>query len=157
MQIRRLGEDDASVATEVIEKMKSHGTTDLTPATMRRFLSGDDRYLIAALDSHNAPVGFLLAYELARVDREQPMMLLYEIEVSEPWRRKGVATAMVNLLKGFCADHNVYKMWAETGISNVAARNLYVGTGAVVTTDEDCLSFTYFTYRLDSTPPPRTS
>jgi aminoglycoside 3-N-acetyltransferase I len=143
MQIRRLGAEDASVATRVIETMKTHGTDDPTQTTVSRFLSSDERYLIAALDDHNLPIGFLLAYELVRAERAQPMMLLYEIEVSEPWRRKGIATAMVTLLKGLCADRNVYKMWVETSKSNVAARNLYLGTGAALTTSDDCLSFTY--------------
>lgn len=50
---------------------------------------------------------------------------------------------MVTLLKGICADRKVYKMWVETRKLNVAERNLYLGTGAVLTNGEGCLSFTY--------------
>jgi len=143
MQIRRLGTEDASIATTVIETMKPHGASDMTQTSVSRFLGSDDRYQGTALDDHDLPVGFLLAYELVRAERASPMMLLYEIEISEPWRRKGVATTMVNLLKGLCADRDVCKMWVETTKSNIAARDLYLSTGADLTNDEGCLSFTY--------------
>jgi GNAT superfamily N-acetyltransferase len=81
--------------------MKPHGASDMTQTSVSRFLGSDDRYQGTALDDHDLPVGFLLAYELVRAERASPMMLLYEIEVSEPWRRKGVATAMVNLLRDY--------------------------------------------------------
>ena len=71
------------------------------------------------------------------------MMLLYEIEVAVPYQRQGIGTAMLNLLKVFCHQRNAYKMWVQTGKSNVAARNLYRATGATLVEDDDCLTFTY--------------
>ena len=142
MQIQRLRTGDAAVATKVIEALRTRGPTDLTSDYMSRFLDSDDHYLIAALDD-DVPVGFALAYELARVDQARPMMLLYEIEVSESHHRQGIGTAMVDLLKGFCRERNVYKMWVATDRSNTAAQELYRSTGGTVPTDSDCLSFTY--------------
>ena len=50
---------------------------------------------------------------------------------------------MINLLKGFCQERNIYKMWVLTNESNVAARNLYSATGGRLGTDNDNLMFTY--------------
>ena len=74
------------------------------------------------------------------------MMLLYDIEVLESYRRQGVGAAMVNLLKGLCREHNVYKMWVLTTKSNKAARSLYTSTGGTPATDDDVT----FVYDLDA-------
>ena len=63
--------------------MKTHSATDLTQATVTRFLGSYEHHLSAVLDDHDLPVGFLLAYELMRAEITQPMMLLYETDVSE--------------------------------------------------------------------------
>ena len=142
MQVKRLAVEDTAIAITVIKLLKLHNPTGLTVDMMTEFLGSTERYLITALDDAS-PVGFLLAYELARVDRIRPMMLLYEVEVAESHQRQGVGTAMVNLLKEFCQHRNVYKIWVQTSKSNVAAKNLYEATGATLLEGGDCLTFTY--------------
>ena len=143
MQIRRLEVEDVSIAIQVIETLKTQGSTDLSSRTMSRFLDSDAHYLIAAFDDNKVPIGFALSYELVRVDQVRPMMLLYEIEVSEQYQRQGIGTAMLNLLKEFCYQRNVYKMWVPTSQANIAAKHLYEATGATIREDGDCFIFTY--------------
>ena len=89
------------------------------------------------------PVGFLLAYLLDRADRDQQMMLLYEIGVTESHRRRGIGTQMITQLKGLCWAQNVMKMWVPTGRSNLAATRLYASTGAIPLPDGDEVTYAY--------------
>ena len=86
--------------------------------------------MIVAFDD-GVPVGYLLAYLLDRVDRDQHMMFFYEIGVAESQRRQGVGKRPIGELKSICREADVMKMWVPTGRSNVAATRLYTSTGAV--------------------------
>jgi ribosomal protein S18 acetylase RimI-like enzyme len=130
MVIERLRPDDSRTAFEAIRKLKgADETSGLTAESTRRFLSQPRNVLIVA-SSDDEPVGFLLAYRLDRMDGERPMVCLYEIEVSEPFRRRGVGRAMIESLKGVCGEVNATKAWAITQRSNEAALALYRSTGA---------------------------
>ena len=89
------------------------------------------------------PVGFALAYELNRLDRPQPMMLLYEISVAENRRRQGVAKAMINFLKTMCREKSVMKMWTLTNESNQAAVRTYQSTGGKFVPEDDMAMCVY--------------
>lgn len=85
--------------------------------------------IVACADG--VPVGYLLAYLLDRVDRDQQMMFFYEIGVAESHRRRGVGKRLIGEVKSICREADVMKMWVPTGRSNVAATRLYASTGAV--------------------------
>lgn len=89
------------------------------------------------------PLGYLVAYLLDRVDRDQRMMLFYEISVAESHHRRGVGTAMIKRLQAFCRQENVMKMWVHTNKSNVAAVRLYQSTGGEADHSGDEISFLY--------------
>jgi len=95
----------------------------------RRFLSLPDNVLILA-EEGGVPQGFLLAYALDRVDRDQKMVCLYEIEVAGRFRRRGIGAAIVEALKDLCRERGVMKIWVVASRSNEAAVRLYEGRGA---------------------------
>jgi aminoglycoside 3-N-acetyltransferase I len=143
MEVRRLGAEDSALAFEALRLLKvSDGYPTPAPQRLERFLSQPDNVLIIAT-MDKAPVGFLLAYLLDRADREQQMMLLYEIGVAESHRRRGIGTQMITRLKGICSAANVMKMWVPTGRSNVAATRLFVSTGATAVPSGDEVTYTY--------------
>ena len=107
---------------------------DLTTLYLLRFLSRPENVWIVAVDD-GVPVGYLLAYLLDRVDRDQQMMFFYEIGVAESHRRRGVGKRLIGELKSICREADVMKMWVPTGRSNVAATRLYTSTGAVPATE----------------------
>ena len=83
MQARRLRPEDAELAIEAIRAIKQPAPyASFTAEYLRRFLGRPQNVLIVA-SSKGEPAGFLLAYLLDRVDRDQPMVCLYEIDVSE--------------------------------------------------------------------------
>jgi len=84
MKIRRLAPDDLKIGVAAIQDIKRAKTTTRAVA---RFLKRPDQYFIVAIED-DQPIGFALAYELQRIDRSQPMLFLYEIEVVESHQRQ---------------------------------------------------------------------
>lgn len=125
MDIKRLLTEDAIIACEISALFKSrHAGQEY----MQKFLSHESNYFIAAFEKEK-PVGFILGYRLERVDTLRPMMFLYEIEVIEPYRKKGIAKALVNELHKICKEHHYLKMFVVTNESNLPAMALYQSTG----------------------------
>ena len=148
VEVRRLKPKDAELAQRAINALKPALERDhknVTGDYMRAFLKEDKNILILAWEDHS-PVGFALAYVLDRVDRNQTMMLFYEIVVSDNYRGQGLGTRMVNELKRIGRDLNVMKIWVLTNKSNTAAVGLYESTGARQAGDDDVL----FVYGADS-------
>lgn len=147
MIVKRLYAEDAEFAKTIIQKLKVETPAELrvnlSTDYLREFLSCERNYVLAALIDEQ-PVGFILAYRLMRVDRDQDMMLFYEIVVDEKCRNQGVGTLLINELKRICRDEKILKMWVLTNRSNPAAMALYRQTGGIEDTNGDGVTFTYF-------------
>lgn len=95
IQAKRLGPEDAELAFEAIGAIKDpESHAGFSAAYLRRFLSRSENVLIVAWNE-GGPAGFLLAYVLDRVDRDQQLVCLYESCASEFHRRGGVGRALV--------------------------------------------------------------
>lgn len=130
MTVRRLRPEDLQLACDAVRTLKQHGAgSNFDATTARQFLSKPENVLIVSSNA-GSPVGFLLAYLLDRVDGSQPMACLYEIDVSQSFRRCGVGRAMIEVLKELCGVAHVMKMWTVTHRSNEAAVELFKSTGA---------------------------
>ena len=131
MVIRRLTEQDAEVGVQAIRLLKSIDGYPIPSASyLSNFLSRLNNVFIVAVDGES-PVGYVVAYLLDRIDRDQRMALLYDIGVAEPLRGRGVGTGLVTELKRICSEEGAMKMWVHTSRSNVAATRLYETTGGV--------------------------
>jgi ribosomal protein S18 acetylase RimI-like enzyme len=145
LSVRRLHEDDAALAHRAISVLKTTRTkprASVSAGHLRTFLSRRQNIVIVAEDD-GAPLGFMLAYLLDRADRDQTMMLFYEVGVAESHRRRGIGTKMVELLKQLCVGERVFKMWVHTNRSNAAAMALYRSTGGAPDGTGDEISFRY--------------
>ncbi|HKQ08238.1 MAG TPA: GNAT family N-acetyltransferase [Blastocatellia bacterium] len=145
MEVRRLGSGDESLAYDTIVALKitdSRLRRNLTADYLRHFLTRPENYLILATEG-GEPIGYLVAYQLDRVDRDQAMMFFYEISVAETQRRRGAGAAMINLLKRYCQQQGVMKMWVHTNRSNSAAMRLYETTGGEAEASGDEVTFLY--------------
>jgi aminoglycoside 3-N-acetyltransferase I len=103
-------------------------------------LARDDFHVVVALDT-NELVGGLTAYELKMFKRETTEMFLYEIEVAEAYRQKGIGKALIEYLKQICERRGIVEMFVGTESDNRAARKLYAATGGKA--DEDSVWFNY--------------
>ena len=143
MDIKRLQSEEAQLAFEAIQSIKeSNDGLTLSISYLERFLIKSDNVLIVASEE-SRPVGFLVAYLLDRVDRNQQMVCLYEIEVIESFRQRGVGTKMIDCLKELCGRIDAMKAWAITNRSNSAAMKLYKQSGAALDGSGDEVVFVY--------------
>lgn len=85
--IRRLESKDAAIGVELVE---SFAAKNVSAEYLRKFLSNPANYLIVA-EAENKPAGFLLALRLERLKDESFKLFIYEIDVDEQFRRKGIA------------------------------------------------------------------
>lgn len=143
VESRRLAPRDAQVAFETIRDLKRPKRRPAFNAdSMRKFLSRPENILIVGTDG-DAVLGFLLGYFMDRVDRDQRMVCLYEIEVAESHRRLGIGSHMIRALTEICAGERVAKVWTVTHRSNQPAVSFYSNTGAEADIEGDTLTFVY--------------
>jgi len=110
---------------------------------MTAFLENPLNHLLVAVDGSET-VGYIIAYELQRPDREQSMIHLYDITVAKKHRQKGIGTALIEQLKSICSTKPMMKMFVGTNRSNEPAVGLYQKTGAVPSDDTDAVGLTWF-------------
>lgn len=141
--VRRLEVNDARAAIELLQRFKPSVGFDLT--AMQGFLSKSGNILLeCTLDGE--PAGFALGYVLQRSDGRPPMLFLYEIEVLESHRRRGLARTMIEKLKAG-ADG---KFFVVTQRSNRAAIGLYTAAGGRQLHPDDVL----FAFDTEASDPP---
>ena len=113
-----------------------------TNTAMETFLSNPLNYLLVAVDG-SKPVGYLIAYEHQRPDREQSMMFLYDITILSSYRKMGIGTELIEKLKLICSTKPMMKLFVPTNRSNKPAVGLYQKTGAVLSSDTDEVFLTW--------------
>ncbi len=105
---------------------------------MRGLLSSDYFIALAALENGEV-VGGLTAYELKKFEQECSEIYIYDLAVSESYRRRGIATTLINELKGIAIARKAYVIFvqADTGVEDEPAISLYTKLGK----REDVLHF----------------
>ncbi|UCE26059.1 MAG: GNAT family N-acetyltransferase [Candidatus Coatesbacteria bacterium] len=129
-EIKRLRSGDEGLAREIVGNFYPDGTLN------EGFLSDGRNYLLAAYVNGEL-AGFLYAYELPRLDRPEPMMFLYSIDVLPEYREKGVGKKLIEELKFICVERGFMKMYVITGEENEAAMRLYESAGGRRCADDD--------------------
>jgi ribosomal protein S18 acetylase RimI-like enzyme len=133
-EIRRLSREDGHFMQQIVEKFKSEN------ATIQRindFLKNDLDYVIACIEGCNV-VGFLLAYELQRFDKNN-MMYVHEVDVLSEYRRRGIGRRMIEEITRICDERGLCKMFLITNKSNMPACSLYESTGGKIIDDDSIL------------------
>lgn len=86
VEIRRLGLGDEDVVRRLATR---------EPQTA---LLADERTIFLAALSGGEPVGFAFGYELPRRHGDPSILFVYEVEVAEPFRRRGIASRLLREL-----------------------------------------------------------
>jgi GNAT superfamily N-acetyltransferase len=101
-----------------------------TEEEARRVLELDDVHVwVAEVDGELA--GFSYAHELQRIDGDT-MVFLYELEVDERFRRRGLGRALVEEATRLAAGRRCFVL---TGLDNEAAQRTYAAAGGLATTE----------------------
>jgi GNAT superfamily N-acetyltransferase len=119
--IRRLGRGDGPMLQELCRRYKSRVPTDDEAAWA---LALDDMHVwVAEVDGELA--GFAYAHELPRVDGDTNVFL-YELEVDERFRGRGLGRALVEEAKRLASGR---RMFVLTDPGNEAAKRTYAAAG----------------------------
>jgi ribosomal protein S18 acetylase RimI-like enzyme len=97
-------------------------------AWTRRFLERDGHHLLIAFLDDRA-VGFVSGIEISHPDKATEM-LLYELGVDEPFRRRGVARDLVQSLADVARERRCRGMWVPVEDGNEPALATYRSAGA---------------------------
>ena len=137
-KIRRLDSRDVARAAEVVRVFKG---SSRSAGSLEAFLRNPANYLLVA-EAEGDAAGFLMAYRLERADRDAGQMFVYEIDVAAPWRRQGLATALLQEITALAREEGMFEAFVLTSRSNEAARKLYTRTGGLVE-DDSAVLFVY--------------
>jgi ribosomal protein S18 acetylase RimI-like enzyme len=117
VQIRRLGPGDE----EVVRKLATR------PPHFE--LLEDDRTIFLAAFEDGEPIGFVLAHHLPRRHDPPAKLLVYEVDVAEAHRQRGVGKALLDELAGIARERGIPQGWVLTDDDNDAAMALYRSAG----------------------------
>jgi GNAT superfamily N-acetyltransferase len=81
------------------------------------------------------PVGLLGAYRFPDLAAGGTHVYLYDVEVREASRRRGVGASLLSALVQHCRADGVRRIWAGTHRGNAAARRAFESTGATLEGD----------------------
>jgi GNAT superfamily N-acetyltransferase len=137
--VRRLEPGDESVLPQLSAWV---GRPPLDHEAAVRFLANERNHLLVAFDG-GAPVGMLLAHELDRRHADERKMFLYEIDVREDRRRRGIGRALMESLADLCRDRGYGQAWVLTDDENPTATAFYAACGGT-RVRPDQVMFTFF-------------
>ena len=96
----------------------------------------DPKNVLLVSYSNEKLSGFLWAHVLDSPHSPNPKMLLYSVDVFEPFRRQGIAALLIRYLKGIARIYKCRGMFVPTGKSNLPAMALYRATGGIAGNDD---------------------
>lgn len=94
-------------------------------STYLRSLLADRSFLAVAAIAHGQVVGGAAAYILTKFEQERQELYLYDLAVDEPHRRQGIATALIDRLRGLAAERGISTMFVQADRADLPAIALY--------------------------------
>ncbi|MFQ2317935.1 GNAT family N-acetyltransferase [Aeromonas caviae] len=137
MEIKRLTRGDENIwfkALSILLAETGEGAEKASLEDIAAAISDERCYLLVALHD-DEPVGLLSAYRFPDVRTGGHLAYLYDIEVLDEKRGRGIGKGLVNTLIACCTRDGVRLVWAGTDMANKAARQTFVTTGGKVEGD----------------------
>ena len=100
-------------------------------------LLGRDHVVVLLAEAAGEPLGGLVAYELDKFEQQRRELYIYDLAVAEPYRRKGVATALLGHLRRHAARRGAWTIFIQADREDAAPIALYDKLG----TREEVLHF----------------
>lgn len=141
--VRRLAPGDDQKFSEMLDLFaeafddRENYSSARPPADYRRaLLARGDVVALVALAGQNV-VGALVAYELTKFEQDRSEFYIYDLAVSQKWRRRGVATAMISDLRAIAKTNGGWVVYVQADYGDEPAIALYSKLG----TREDVMHF----------------
>jgi ribosomal protein S18 acetylase RimI-like enzyme len=98
-------------------------------------LLADPRTLMLVAFDGERPVGLVLAHELPRRHGDRSKLFVYDVEMAESHRRRGIASALLERLAELARERGIRVGFVLTDEDNVPANALYRGAGGTSSKD----------------------
>lgn len=126
IRVLRAGIADLTLARQAVREV--HGRELESDDAIAAFLADETRYLyLAAVGDEVA--GSLNGYALTHPHTHRPQLLLYEIDVREAWRRRGIGSRLVTAFLEEARRLDAFGAWVVTDRGNEAAMAMYRSCG----------------------------
>lgn len=99
-------------------------------------LASENFLAVAATDGEQV-VGGLAAYVLPKFEQARRECYIYDLAVDEAYRRRGIATALINTLQRVATERGIYVIFVQADYGDDPAIALYTSLG----TREDVMHF----------------
>ena len=96
---------------------------------LRALLAGDTFVAIAAF-AGAIVIGGIAGYALPKFEQPRTELYIYDLAVNEAYRRRGVATSMIEELKRLATARGMYVIFVQADYGDDAAIALYTKLGA---------------------------
>ena len=131
----RLGPDDVvllrqlnALFGEAFDDFDAYGAEPPSDAYLHSLLSKEHVFALVAVDEGKV-LGGLVAYELDKAERARREFYIYDLAVAEAYRRRGIATGLINHLRGIAAARNASVMYVQADYGDEPAIALYEKMG----------------------------
>ncbi len=95
---------------------------------LRDLLASDSFFAIAALQDDRV-IGGLAGYALKKFEQERTEFYIYDLAVVPAFRRRGIATALIEALRRNAAAAGAYVIFVQADVGDVPANALYDSLG----------------------------
>ena len=141
--VHRVSEGDVHVMRQMLDLFSevfgdpaSYASKAPSDEYLRTLLSRDTFIALAAMSGVDI-VGGLAAYVLPKFEQERSEVYIYDLAVSENFRRRGIATALIQALKQLAQVHGAHVIFVQADYGDDPAVALYTKIG----TREDLMHF----------------
>lgn len=117
-----------AVFSKAFEDPEHYESNPPIDAYLSKLLSREDFIpLVATIDDH--VVAGLAAYVLQKFEQERSEIYIYDLAVLESYRRRGVATGLINKLREIAREVGAYVIYVQADPPDEPAVKLYESLG----------------------------
>ena len=128
--------DLLSVFGEAFEEPETYQGSVPSDGYLERLLAREDFIPLVAI-ADGIVSGGLAAYVLQKFEKERSEIYIYDLAVDEKYRRRGVATGLINKLREIAREKGAWVIYVQADHGDDPAIKLYESLG----TREDVLHF----------------
>ncbi len=126
-----------SLFADAFDEKDTYGDSPPSDKYANELMSDSGFVALVAEDPSGQVVGGLCAYRLRKFEQERSEYYLYDLAVAAEWRRRGIATALIDDLKSIACADGAWVIFVQADHGDDPAIELYTSLG----TREDVLHF----------------
>jgi aminoglycoside 3-N-acetyltransferase I len=136
IEVRRLAQGDEAVLRqlnavfgEAFDDPQTYAARPPGSAYLADLLAMEHVHIVVATLDGGPVVGGLVAYELPKIEQARSEIYIYDLAVSEPHRRKGIATALIDHLREIARRRGAWVIYVQADYGDEPAIALYTKLG----------------------------